>query len=122
MLSCYQEHTLCYLPGCNPVLEETLCCHEIDQCKRSKADVCLFFEWTPTGLLRYLSWVDDILIAGSKASVMKAKASLRKHFTLDEQGEMQDFSDEFDLPHETAVIPAKHGVVMSKYDGVAACC
>jgi hypothetical protein len=29
---------------------------------------------------------------------------------------MQDFSDEFDLPHETAVIPAKHGVGMSKYE------
>jgi hypothetical protein len=36
-------------------------------------------------LLLYLSWVDGILIAGSKASVMKAKASLQKHFTLDEK-------------------------------------
>jgi hypothetical protein len=91
----------------------------------------------------YISWVDDILIAGSKNSVMKAKAALKKHFTLDEQGEMfeyvgckidrdkqqrwmkltqpvmiQSFSDEFDLPNEKACIPAKQGEVMSKDDGI----
>jgi hypothetical protein len=59
--------------------------------RRSKADVCLFYDWTPEGLLVYISWVDDILIAGSKRSVMKAKAALKRHFTLDEQGEMQEY-------------------------------
>jgi hypothetical protein len=29
--------------------------------KRSNADVCLFFHWTPTGLLVCLSWVDDAI-------------------------------------------------------------
>jgi hypothetical protein len=74
-------------------------------------------------LLIYLSWVDDILVAGPKESLLKAKAALRNHFTSDEQGELheyvgckierdkekrwmklsqpvmiQSFSDEFDLP------------------------
>jgi hypothetical protein len=111
--------------------------------QRSKADVCLFFQWTSTGLLISISWVDYILIAGTKTSVAQAKIALKKHFTLDEQGELQEyvgckierdklarwmkltqpemiqsFSDEFDLPTETAVIPAKHGEVLSKDDGV----
>jgi hypothetical protein len=111
--------------------------------QRSKADVCLFFQWTSTGLLIYISWVDDILIAGTRTAVAQAKTALKKHFTLDEQGELQEyvgckierdkqarwikitqpvmiqsFSDEFDLPIETAVIPAKHGEVLSKDDGV----
>jgi hypothetical protein len=91
----------------------------------------------------YLSWVDDILIAGSKESVARAKARLKNHFTLDEQGELQEyvgckierdkkerwmkltqpvmiqsFTDEFVLPNDTAVIPAKQGEVLSKDDGV----
>jgi hypothetical protein len=30
--------------------------------KRSKADPCMHFKWTNTGLVIFLSWVDDILI------------------------------------------------------------
>jgi hypothetical protein len=95
------------------------------------------------GILVCLSWVDDILIAGSKESVLRVKENLRQHFTLDEQGELfeyvgckierdkkarwlkmtqpvmiQSFTDEFDLPNERAVIPAKQGEVLSKDDGV----
>jgi hypothetical protein len=93
--------------------------------QRSKADVCLFFQWTSMGMLVCLSWVDDILIAGSKESVLRVKANLRQHFTLDQQGELceyvgckierdktarwmkstqpvmiQSFTDEFDLSNE----------------------
>ena len=58
---------------------------------RSKADVCLFYEWTTTGLLLYLSWVDDILIAGAKEEVLRAKKALSRHFPLDEQGELNEY-------------------------------
>jgi hypothetical protein len=61
------------------------------EAQRSKADVCLFFQWTATGLLLYMSWVDDILIAGKKEDVLRAKRSLAQHFTLDEQGEMFEY-------------------------------
>jgi Reverse transcriptase (RNA-dependent DNA polymerase) len=59
--------------------------------QRSKADVCLFFQWTSMGMLVCLSWVDDILIAGSKESVLRVKANLRQHFTLDEQGQLFEY-------------------------------
>jgi hypothetical protein len=99
--------------------------------KRSQADVFLFYQWTTGGLLVYLSWVDDILIAGKKDNVLRAKTALTKHFTLDEQGEMleyvgcrvehdrknhwmkltqpvmiQSFKDEFDLPDDSPHLPA----------------
>jgi hypothetical protein len=89
---------------------------------RSKSDVCLFYQWAGVGLLVYLSWVDDILTAGKKEDVLRAKRAVARHFTLDGQGEMigyvgckvehnrqqrwmkltqpvmvQSFADEFDL-------------------------
>jgi hypothetical protein len=57
--------------------------------RRSKADVCLFFRCTPTGLLVCLSWVDYLLLTGMKETLCKAKNDLKKHFALDEQGELQ---------------------------------
>jgi hypothetical protein len=59
--------------------------------RRSKADVCLFYHWTTTGSVVFLSWVDDILIAGEKEAVLRAKKALAQHFTLDEQGEMKEY-------------------------------
>jgi hypothetical protein len=59
--------------------------------QRSRADECLFFQWTAAGLLLYMSWVDDILIAGKKEVVLRAKRSLAQHFTMDEQGEMFEY-------------------------------
>ena len=31
---------------------------------RSKADPCLYFKWTALGLILWLAWVDDCLVAG----------------------------------------------------------
>jgi hypothetical protein len=59
--------------------------------QRSKADVCLLFQWTSVGLLIYMSWVDDIMIAGKKEAVMRAKEQPKRHFTLDEQGELREY-------------------------------
>jgi hypothetical protein len=74
------------------------------------------------------------MIAGKKEAVMRAKEQLKRHFTLDEQGELkeyvgckiersladrwmkltqpvmiQSFTDEFDLPTETTALPAGIG-------------
>jgi hypothetical protein len=103
--------------------------------KKRKGDVCFFY----AGLLVYLKWVDDILIAGRKENVFKAKKELARHFTLDQQGEMmenvgcqiehdrknrwkrvtqpvmvQSFRDEFELPDEASPLPAE---VLSRIAG-----
>jgi hypothetical protein len=110
--------------------------------QRSKADVCLFFQWTSAGLLLYLSWVDDILTTGSKHDVMEAKKALSQYFTLGEQGEMleyvgckiehdrnqqwtkmtqpvmiQSFKDEFDLPDKAHRLPAPPGEILNRNIG-----
>jgi hypothetical protein len=107
------------------------------EARRSKADVCLFYHWNTTGLLDFLSWVDDILIAGEKEAVLRAKKELARHFTLDEEGEMkecvgckvdhnrqerwikltqpvmiQSFEDEFELPDDAPQLPASPGEVL----------
>jgi hypothetical protein len=46
--------------------------------QRSKADVCLFFQWTSVSLLIYMSWVETIIIAGKKEAVMRAKEQLKR--------------------------------------------
>jgi hypothetical protein len=86
--------------------------------------------------------LNDILSTWSRQAVAQTKSRLRKHFSLDEQGEfveyigckierslkdrwmkltqpvlIQSFSDEFDLPEEKPVLPAKAGEVMSSEDG-----
>jgi Reverse transcriptase (RNA-dependent DNA polymerase) len=110
--------------------------------KRSNADVCLFYQWTPDGLLVFISWVDDILIAGKKEDVLRAKKALARHFTLDEQGEMleyvgckverdlknrwmkltqpvmiQSFKNEFDLPEDLPALPSPPGEILCRTAG-----
>jgi hypothetical protein len=42
-------------------------------------------------LLVYLRLVDDILIAGKKEDVLRAKRAIAQHCILDEQGEMIEY-------------------------------
>jgi hypothetical protein len=53
---------------------------------RSKADPCLYFKWTALGLILWLSWVDDCLVAGKEEGVLKAKASMMELFDCDDVG------------------------------------
>jgi hypothetical protein len=105
---------------------------------RSKADPCLYFDWTPTGLVVWLSWIDDCLCIGNKDGVKKAKQQMVDRFDCDIIGNMdeyvgcklvrdyenrslkitqpvllQSFTDEFDLPDEKASsIPAEGGQIL----------
>jgi hypothetical protein len=109
---------------------------------RSKADPCLYYLWEDTGLVIWLSWVDDCLICGEKTSVIHAKEEMKKRFDCDEVGElaeyvgckvdhnkeegwikltqpvlMQSYVDEFDLPEgEVPRTPATPGSVLQKVD------
>jgi hypothetical protein len=99
--------------------------------QRNKADPCVYFKWTNEGLMIWSSWVDDLLSCGDKAEVQKGREALKKHFELDEVGELkeyvgckieynrdegymiltqpvliQSFEDEFELPMREYTTPA----------------
>ena len=54
---------------------------------RSKADCCLYYNWTYLGLVVFLSWVDDMMVCGKYEAVQLAKEQFKKHVDTDEQGE-----------------------------------
>jgi hypothetical protein len=60
---------------------------------RSKADACLYFCWTVHGLVLWLSWMDDCLVAGPTPTVMEAKELMRAEFDCDEVGELNEYVD-----------------------------
>ena len=100
--------------------------------KQSKADPCLFCTWTASGLLAWISWVDDCVVMGNKQGVPQAKQHLMSQFKCEEQGKLEEFvgckvdcrpdkgemkttqpvlvqslHDEFDVPEgDTPVAPA----------------
>ena len=50
-------------------------------CKRSKADPCLFYKWDPTlGLAMWLTWIDDKLRIAHRDHVKTEKDMLMQHF------------------------------------------
>jgi hypothetical protein len=105
---------------------------------RNKADPCLYFAWTATGLIIWLSWVDDCLVTGKKEGVLSAKRQMMDRFDCDEVGELkeyvgckidyianvgsvkitqpvllQSFKDEFELPGgDVPITPAVPGDVL----------
>jgi hypothetical protein len=91
----------------------------------------------------FMSWVDDILIAGRKETVALAIEGLKQHFKLDEQGELQEYvgckiersvegrwmkltqpvtiqsyTDEFNFPDERPELPARPGEVLTTDIGI----
>ena len=57
---------------------------------RSKADACLYFQWTLHGLVIFISWVDDLLCCGKEEAVKEAKAALFKEFDFDDVGTLKN--------------------------------
>ena len=104
--------------------------------EHSKADPCLFYKWTKSGLVSWVTWVDDCLVCGKKEGVLAAKKQLMDRFDCDEIGELmeyirckidkgdrwmkltqpvllQSFEDEFELPEgKSPNTPAVPGEVL----------
>ena len=59
--------------------------------RRSKADPCLYFDWTRDGLIVWISWVDDCLVAGKKKGVIIAKGQMTPRFDCEEIGEVDEY-------------------------------
>jgi hypothetical protein len=58
--------------------------------RRSDADPCLYIRWHPKYfLVIMISWMDDMLICGTKAGVEETKNEFSKHFEWDDTGEMR---------------------------------
>ena len=59
--------------------------------KRSNADPCLYYKWNNDGLILWISWVDDCLVAGPKKQVLKAKSEMKELFDCDDIGELKEY-------------------------------
>jgi hypothetical protein len=59
---------------------------------RSKADPCLYFNWTIDGLIVWISWVDGCLVAGKKKGVLIAKGQMTARFDCEEIGEVGEYA------------------------------
>ncbi len=111
--------------------------------KRSTTDPCLYYDWTDLGLVIILSWIDNILIVGSKQAVAMTKHKMMSRFECKDCGELdeyvgccltrkkgeikftqdvliQSFEDKFDLPHNKYATPVKPGNILTKGDTNAA--
>jgi hypothetical protein len=58
---------------------------------RSKADPCLYYAWTITGLVVWISWVDDCLVCGKEAGVKIAKRQMMDRFDCNDIGNMDEY-------------------------------
>jgi hypothetical protein len=59
--------------------------------KRSAAYPCLYYCWTMYGLVVWLSWIDDCLVAGDKRAVEAAKEQMKSRFECDGLGELNTY-------------------------------
>ena len=58
---------------------------------RSDTDPCLRYKWSATGLVVWLTWVDDLLCFGEKELVRKAAEEMNQAFECDDIGEMSEY-------------------------------
>jgi hypothetical protein len=56
--------------------------------EKSLADPFLYFCWTMTGLIIWLSWIDDCLVVGNEEGVLAAKEKMKARFDCDDIGEL----------------------------------
>jgi len=107
-------------------------CMKMIGCMRSLADPCLYFAWA-SGLMIWLSWIDDCLYCGKPEDVAHYKQELMIKLDCDDAGELKEYvgckierkgnrmkltqpvlvqslEDEFEIPDKTPCnLPAPHG-------------
>jgi hypothetical protein len=68
--------------------------------KRSKSDPCLYYKWSTTGLVLWVSWIDDCLVMGHRDAVKVARKQMMDRFDCDVLGNMdvarKQMMDRFD--------------------------
>lgn len=58
---------------------------------QSPADPCLYYCWTMTGLVIWLTWIDDCLIAGDEKGVKMVKEQIKGRFDCDDVGLLNEY-------------------------------
>jgi hypothetical protein len=59
--------------------------------RRSKMEPCLYFDWTIDGLIVWISWVNNSLVAGKKPGVLIAKGQMTARFDCEEIREVDEY-------------------------------
>ena len=106
--------------------------------ERSNADPCLYWKYSEkTGLIVWLSWVDDCCVIGNEKVVLESKEKLKSLYECEDVGmlteyvgckldwnreagtikftqpvQIRSFSDEFELPNNEYKTPAEPGKVL----------
>ena len=65
-------------------------CMEGIGCERSLADPCLYFAWG-SGLMIWLSWIDDCMCCGKPNDVMHYKGELMMKLDCEDADELQEY-------------------------------
>jgi hypothetical protein len=51
----------------------------------------LYFCWTMSGLIIWLSWIDDCLVAGNEEGMLASKEQMKARFDCDDIGELTEY-------------------------------
>ena len=69
------------------------------------------------GLVLWLSWVDDCLIAGKKEQVVEAKQQMMSNFDCDEIGELKEYVGcKVEHNHEEGFIKLTQPVLLQSFE------
>jgi len=55
------------------------------------AHPCLYYSWTMTGLVIWLTWIDDCLITGDEKGLKTAKEQIKGRFDCDDVGLLNEY-------------------------------
>ncbi|KAL7575735.1 hypothetical protein ACA910_003068 [Epithemia clementina (nom. ined.)] len=59
--------------------------------KQNKADPCLYYKWSEFGLILFLSWIDDIIIFGTKEGVAHYKKMFTDRIDCNDVGPLNEY-------------------------------
>ena len=74
-----------------PFCKELVACMKIMYCERSKANRCIYFKWAATGLILWLSWMDDNTIWVDKYQGKEEKAKFMKSLDCEHIGPLTEY-------------------------------
>jgi hypothetical protein len=58
---------------------------------RSESDPCLYYKWSTTGLVLWVSWIDDCLVLEHQEPVNSARKQMTDQFDCDVLGNMDEY-------------------------------